>query len=77
MQEQVVRALKGVTELALAPHDVHPGAEAEKYVPAVQAVQAIAPSAEKDPAAQAVQPSCTVATVPVASIVPAGHPWRG
>ena len=72
-----MRALKGVTEVALAPHEVHPGAEAELYVPAAQSVQAIAPSAEKDPAAQAVHSSCTVATVPVASIVPAGHPWRG
>ena len=72
-----MRALKGVTEVALAPHEVHPGAEADLYVPAAQSVQAIAPSVEKDPAAQAVQSSCTVATVPVASIVPAGHPWRG
>ena len=77
MQEQAVRALKGVTEVALAPHDVHPVAEAKLYVPAAQAVQAIAPSVEKVPAEQDEQPSCTVATVPVASNVPAAHPWRG
>ena len=72
-----MRALKGVTEVVLSPHDVHPAAEAERYVPAVQAVQAIAPSVENFPASQGEQPSCTVATVPVASNVPAGHPWRG
>ena len=72
-----MRALKGVTELALAPHDVHPDAEAELYVPAAQVVQAIAPSKENFPAAQDEQSPCTVATVPVASIVPAEHPWRG
>ena len=72
-----MRALKGVTEVVLAPHDVHPVAEAELYVPAAQAVQAIAPSVENFPASQGEQPSCTVATVPVASNVPAGHPWRG
>ena len=57
--------------------EVMPVVSAVAKKPAAQSVQAIAPSAEKDPAAQAVQPSCTVATVPVASIVPAGHPWRG
>ena len=77
MQEQAVRALKGVTEVALPPHDVHSDAEAELYVPAGQAVQAIAPSVENIPAVQDEQPSCTVATVPLASNVPARHPWRG
>ena len=68
--------MKGVTEVALAPHDVHPDAEAELYVPAAQSMQAIAPSAENFPATQAVQ--VVLALAPTgAEDVPAGHPWRG
>ena len=71
-----MRALKGVTELALSPHDVHPNAEAELYVPAAQVVQTELPSAAHFPATQAVQVVLALAPT-VAEDVPAGHPWRG
>ena len=82
MQEQVVRALKGATEMVSAPHDVHAAALATAavlYVPVAQSVQAVLPmlpSAAHFPAAQSVQPVTTVAGV-VPSNLPVGHPWRG
>jgi hypothetical protein len=59
--------------VALAPHDVHPGAEAELYVPAVQAVQTVLPSSAHFPATQAVQVVFALAPK-VAEDVPAEHP---
>ncbi len=76
-----MRASKGATEEALAPHDVHPESDADLYVPAAQSVQACAsvpvlPAAEDFPAGHVEHEGADVATVPVASYLPEGQAWR-
>ena len=67
--------------MALAPHDVHAGAEAKLYVPAAQMPQACAsvpvlPAAEDFPAGHVEHAVADVATVPGASYLPASQAWR-
>ena len=65
--------------MALAPHDVHAGAEAKLYVPAAQMPQACAsvpvlPAAEDFPAGQAEHEDADVAAL---CFLPATQGWSG